>query len=145
MGGMDQRAVGSPELLFTECNRRHQCRWRLWKLFALFFKKGTSSCCDFAPEGAWTRSSLRANEDGHSSVYVLMRFSANQNTRLAKAESLMHKVSAEANQFTDFEEGSRGNVGVRQQEPRWAQRCCGFGNKDSTPGYIAPRQGRCQK
>ena len=36
---MDQRAVGSPELLFTECHRRHQCRWRMWKLFAWFFKK----------------------------------------------------------------------------------------------------------
>ena len=28
---VDQRAVGSPELLFTECHRRHQCRWRMWK------------------------------------------------------------------------------------------------------------------
>ena len=41
-----------------------------------------------------------------------MRFSANQNTRLAKAESLMHRVFAETNQFSDFKEGSRSNVGV---------------------------------
>ena len=66
-----------------------------------------------------------------------MRFSADQDSRLAKAEFLMHKVSAEANQLTDFKEGSWCNIGVRQQEvPRWSQRCYGFGNKDSTPGTL---------
>ena len=43
IGGMGQRAVRSPELLFTECHRRHQC-WLMWKLFAFFFKEDTLTC-----------------------------------------------------------------------------------------------------
>ena len=66
-----------------------------------------------------------------------MRFRANQDARLTKAELLVHEMSAEVSQLVDFEEGSWCNIGVRQQEvPRWAQRCYGFGNKDSTPGAL---------
>ena len=66
-----------------------------------------------------------------------MRFRANQDARLTKAELFVREMSAEVNQLVDFEEGSWCNIGVRQQEvPRWTQRCYGFGNKDFTPGTL---------
>ena len=130
MSSMGHCTAGSPKLWLSECHRGHECSWPVWKLFAWFLQERTSCCRDFAPKGTRPRGGLGAHKDGHASIDILMRFRANQDARLTKAELLMHEMSAEVYQLIDFEEGSWCNIGVRQQ------RCYGFGNKDSTPGAL---------